>query len=82
MKKELQFVGLKPCPLCGGTADMPVIKTGYMMFEAKIRCNLCGLELNWRTEYCEGVSLDGKRTAIQTSLDPFEAWNRRARDEK
>lgn len=69
---------LKPCPLCGGEADVVMFEHGYMTFNARIECKLCGLSLDWETEYKEYISLSGEKAVIKTSLDPFEAWNRRA----
>ena len=69
--------GLKPCPLCGGEAEVARLTQGPEECSAVIRCTCCGLTLDWSTEIKVGVSRTGKRTAVKASLDPIEAWNRR-----
>ena len=34
---------LKPCPLCGGHASIPLVSIGKARFDALIRCDVCGL---------------------------------------
>lgn len=70
--------GLKPCPLCGGEAEVVRLTQGPEELTAVIKCTDCGLTLDWRTEIKAGVSRSGKRTVVKTSLDPIEAWNRRS----
>lgn len=69
--------GLKPCPLCGGEAEVVRLTQGPEELTAVIKCTDCGLTLDWHTEIKVGVSRSGKRTAVKASLDPIEAWNRR-----
>lgn len=69
--------GLKPCPLCGGEAEVASLTQGPEELTAVIKCTNCGLTLDWQTEIKVGVSRSGKRTAVKAGLDPIEAWNRR-----
>ena len=69
--------GLKPCPLCGGEAEVVRLTQGPEEMTAIIKCTDCGLTLDWQTEIKAGVSRSGKRTVVKASLDPIEAWNRR-----
>lgn len=76
--------GLKPCPLCGGKAELISVRQGWAVFDATIVCGGCGLTLDWHTHYTMYKPLDNSRKrpiAIQHGPDPFEAWNRRASDE-
>lgn len=72
---------LKPCPLCGGEAQVLQIVYGQAQLDATIRCNRCGLELDWRTPFVVvppiHVGIDEHLRIKQIGLDPFEAWNRR-----
>lgn len=70
--------GLLPCPLCGGEPEVARLTQGPENQSAVIKCTDCGLTLEWETEMQVGVSRSGKRTAVKTSLDPIEAWNRRS----
>lgn len=69
--------GLKPCPLCGGEAEVARLTQGPEECSAVIRCTGCGLTLDWRTKIKVGVSRSGKHTAVEVGPDPIEAWNRR-----
>lgn len=74
----MEGFNLKPCPLCGGRAAATELRQGEAKLNAVIRCQSCGLTLDWDTEYRVGIAADGHRiTAIRTGLDPFEAWDRR-----
>jgi Lar family restriction alleviation protein len=70
--------GLKPCPLCGGEAEVARLTQGPDRLDAVIRCTDCGLTLEWETDIKVGISRSGKRTMAKAGLDPIEAWNRRA----
>lgn len=69
--------GLKPCPLCGGEAEVARLTQSSEELTAVIKCTDCGLTLEWETEIKVGVSRTGKRTIVKTGLDPIEAWNQR-----
>lgn len=70
--------GLKPCPLCGGEAEVARLTQSPEELTAVIRCTDCGLTLEWETEIKVGVSrATGTKTAVKAGLDPIEAWNRR-----
>lgn len=73
--------GLKPCPLCGGEAEVVRLAQGPENQSAVIKCTDCGLTLEWETDVRVGISRTGARTVIKTGLDPIEAWNRRTDDE-
>lgn len=70
--------GLKPCPLCGGEAEVARLTQGPKELSAVIRCTDCGLTLDWQTEIKTSVSrTTGKHTTAKAGPDPIEAWNRR-----
>lgn len=71
---------LKPCPLCGGHASVLMIQVGRPRFDATIVCDVCGLMLDWRTEYISYGTKDGSRAYCKDGLDPIEAWNRRVKE--
>ncbi len=73
-------IGLTPCPLCGGKAEVVELRQGFARLDAVIRCEDCGLTLDWQTEYKVGINLDGSRVVVKDSLDPFERWNTRPDD--
>jgi len=63
---------LKPCPFCGGTADLITGKVphhGFSQEYYKVRCRGCGLDVAWFLDESE------------KELNPtVKAWNRRASD--
>lgn len=65
---------LKPCPFCGGDADMVTVARAecpYRPHEVFVSCNMCGVKtpvIVVRPEYC----------AYDKAV---EAWNRRATNE-
>ena len=69
--------GLKPCPMCGGTADVVRLTQTDEELSAVIKCSSCGLTLDWSTEIKVGISRSGRRTVQQADIGPIEAWNRR-----
>ena len=70
--------GLKPCPMCGGEAEVARLTQGPEEMTGVIRCTDCGLTLEWETKIRVEVSrVTGKRTAEKIGLDPIEAWNLR-----
>lgn len=69
--------GLKPCPLCGGQAEVARLTQGPEELTAVIKCTDCGLTLEWETDVRVGISRTGSRTVVKAGLDPIEAWNRR-----
>ena len=69
--------GLKPCPLCGGEAEVARLTQGPEECTGVIKCTACGLTLEWETEIKVVISRTGKRTRVKAGLDPIEAWNRR-----
>ena len=69
--------GLKPCPLCGGEAEVARLTQSSEAQSAVIRCTDCGLTLEWETPIKVGISRSGHRTPVKAGLDPIEAWNRR-----
>lgn len=71
-------IKLKPCPLCGASAEVLLLETGPATLNATIRCTRCGLTLKWETEIFAGHTARGDFVAYKYGLDPFEAWNRRA----
>lgn len=70
---------LRPCPLCGGEALVTRIEGGFAHLDATIRCRCCHLTLDWSTDFFVGESADGQSVAVKQGLNPFEAWNRRAK---
>lgn len=76
---------LKPCPFCGGTAE--VITTGWRgdegckVYDWRTRCTECHIGTESFSDRAfrsaEGISLkkDGRKNAI-------EAWNNRVEDRK
>ena len=69
---------LKHCPLCGGEAVLEYLSQSNEHCNATIRCQSCGLTLEWATEYKVGINPNGSRVPLRVGLDPIEAWNRRA----
>lgn len=69
--------GLKPCPLCGGEAEVARLTQGPEELTAVIKCTDCGLTLEWETKIKKSVSRSGKHV-MEVGLNPIEAWNRRA----
>ena len=69
--------GLKPCPLCGGEAEVASLAQGHDYQKAVIKCAICGLTLALETDIRVGISRSGKHTVEKEGLDPIEAWNRR-----
>lgn len=69
--------GLKPCPLCGGEAEVARLTQSSEELTAVIKCTECGMTLEWETEIKVGVSRSGKRSPVVCGLNPIEAWNRR-----
>lgn len=68
--------GLKPCPLCGGEAEVVRLTQNSKELTAVIKCSDCGLTLEWETEIVERVSRSGQKIR-EEGMSPFEAWNRR-----
>lgn len=68
--------GLKPCPLCGGEAEVVRLTQNSKELTAVIKCSDCGLTLEWETEIVQRVSRSGQ-TIREEGMGPFEAWNRR-----
>ena len=68
--------GLKPCPLCGGEAEVVRLTQNKKELTAVIKCSDCGLTLEWETEIAERVSRSGQKVR-EEGMGPFEAWNRR-----
>lgn len=69
--------GLKPCPLCGGEAEVVMMAQGPEHQRATIKCTDCGLTLEWETQIEVSRSRTGKRIVTKVGLDPIEAWNQR-----
>lgn len=61
MNKEL-----KPCPFCGGAAELKAILIGQNS-QAYVRCKVCGTTSNY---FSENIAYCANEKAI-------EAWNRR-----
>lgn len=61
---------LKPCPFCGGEAEVFEEKGGEVV---SIACSKCGCG----TAYMSGASSTEKKIEIAT-----QDWNRRANDER
>lgn len=77
--------GLKPCPLCGGKARVEWLREGREVMDAVISCVSCGLRLEWYTDFVTARPFDTYREGaiiIKRGLDPFEAWNRRAKHDE
>lgn len=70
---------LKPCPFCGGEANMlSCDKTGsYVSYGIGI---YMGREMTHKIVRCEKCGIRTKHYA--TSKGAFNAWNRRANDDK
>ena len=60
---------LKPCPFCGGTAQLDHDYAGVSVY-AKVRCTNCGA-----TTRAMKIS-----TTESCDMKAAEAWNRRAND--
>ena len=70
---------LEPCPLCGAPARATLLETGCATLNATIECSHCGLTLEWETQFATYRTPEGGLVVTKISLDPFEAWNRRAK---
>lgn len=69
--------GLKPCPLCGGEAELARLTQSSEHQSGVIKCTDCGLTLEWETDIKVTVSRTGKRTTVKAGPNLIEAWNRR-----
>lgn len=74
---------LKPCPLCGGTANIIHYIDTPEWINAVIRCKNCGLTLDHTQNFATAPkrplapSDDGEIVRVALNESPFEAWNRR-----
>lgn len=71
----MEKVELKPCPFCGGEAE--VILTGNSIAgyrRVEVRCDTCGMGRTYRI--VKGTSSDTIRCQVA------KKWNRRADDDK
>ena len=68
--------GLKPCPLCGGEAEVVRLTQNSKELTAVIKCTDCGLTLEWETEITERVTRSGQKIR-EEGMGPIDAWNRR-----
>lgn len=74
---------LKPCPFCGGKAEVSMIEIRSDITNTTIICSGCRVTLEWTQEFytCEikdpisGELLDVRRVPHNESA--YEAWNRR-----
>ena len=79
--------GLKPCPFCGGAAEIKEIELGSDCNRTTIVCCGCGVTLEWVQEFylhevkdpISGEHLYTIRMAHNGS--PIDAWNRRVGNE-
>ena len=70
--------GLKPCPLCGGEAEVARLTQNTEELTTVIKCRDCGLTLDWATEYeVRHSRSSGQSFRVKVGLDPIEAWNQR-----
>lgn len=75
--------GLKPCPFCGGKAEITEIELNGVSDHTTIVCRGCGVKLEWTQDFyihevrdpISGELLDIVRAAHNESA--IEAWNRR-----
>lgn len=72
---------LRPCPFCGGRAELVAKSSEMVAVYVHVACSSCGAR--HRDQY--GVGWISQRPALKESLDPNEAetaaiaaWNRRA----
>lgn len=66
MKNEL-----KPCPFCGGKAELVLCFNGKI---PQIRCSSCLALMGW---HCKSVSALRGQLNFDTEEDAIAAWNRR-----
>ena len=65
---------LKPCPFCGGEAEIERTTRCMITAEIRIFCTKCGATVrNWEKTFWHVGYFDTEEEAI-------EAWNRRAED--
>lgn len=72
---------LRPCPLCGGRAEIQCVEQSFAHLKATIRCVECGLTLDWDTPTAYARKQE-RPCFIKLGPDPFELWNTRTEDIK
>lgn len=73
-------VELKPCPFCGGKAELRVTYNSVLGDAVHVACESCGVKVGkWRCGTAYDKNYEAKvRAAEKLAAD---AWNRRADDE-
>lgn len=84
---ELSGMPLKPCPFCGGKADVAQSGTGanreFVNFKFEIRCSKCGITLRNMTGLIEMTLKDGKIHIVRDDRKNIaRMWNRRYADDE
>lgn len=57
---------LKPCPFCGGSAEITDFSLSY-----EVECSMCGATISALTIYCAD---DDEKLSVRNAV--IEAWNR------
>lgn len=79
---ERKMIELKPCPFCGGRANIVQDSTGadrdFAKLKFKIRCSKCNAELRNTTGSIEMMLKDGEIQIVRDDRkDIARMWNRR-----
>lgn len=59
-------VKLKPCPFCGGEAELTEYALSY-----EVECSMCGASISYVTALCDD---DDEKLSVRNGL--LKAWNR------
>lgn len=66
-------MGLKPCPFCGGEADI-LINCGRYSYFAVVQCSMCSSS---GKAYSAGADRDDEGRIRSAAIRSAKAWNRR-----
>lgn len=78
---------MKPCPFCGGKAQMTFFEKGFDYHEAHISCVKCGAKIEKRVENLLVERFDPLKqkrvlvnSGVRRDMNAMELWNRRVSD--